>query len=210
MPVRNVVNRSGRGFRGYFPSRKMKKKMIGWESILERYAIYLFEFSPGVVSYCAQPELVYYPDGTELRKYYPDFKITTTGGISVRIEVKPSSKLLQKKHAEKYRAIATHYQLQEWNYQILTEQEIQREPLFSNLKKLRRHHRPTKELPSLLSQISIALKHGPQPLGVLKMKQSDIWRLLALGYLRCDLAAPITASTLISLPGGHNDETLYF
>jgi len=86
MPVRNVVNRSGRGFRGHFPSRKMKK-MIGWESILERYAIYLFEFSPGVLSYCAQPELVYYPDGTDLRKYYPDFKITTTGGISVRIEV---------------------------------------------------------------------------------------------------------------------------
>lgn len=60
MTLRDVVNRSGRGFRGYFPSRKMKE-MIGWESILERNAIYLFEFSPGVVCYYAQPELVYYP-----------------------------------------------------------------------------------------------------------------------------------------------------
>ena len=209
MTIRDVVNRSGRGFRGYFPSRKMKE-MIGWESILERNAIYLFEFSPGVVSYCGQPELVYYPDGTELRKYYPDFKITTTGGISVRIEVKPSSKLMQKKHADKYRTIATHYQLQGWHYQILTEQEIQREPLFSNLKKLKRHHRPTKELPRFLSQITSALKHGPQPLGVLEMNEAAIWRLLALGYLRCDFAAPITASTLISLPGGHGDEALLF
>lgn len=209
MSSRNVVNRSGRGFRGYFPSRKMKE-MIPWESILERNAIYLFEFSPGVVSYCGQPELVYYPDGTEFRKHYPDFEITTVGGISVHIEIKPSSKLLLKELADKYRAIAAHYLSLGRHYQILTEEEIQREPLFSNLKKLKRHHRPTKELPSLLSQISIALKHGPQPFGVLKMKQSDIWRLLASGYLRCDLAALITASTLISLPGGHNDETLYF
>lgn len=207
MSARDVVNRSGRGFRGYFSSRKMKK-MIGWESPLEHDAIRIFEFSPGVVSYRGQPELVYYPDGTELRKYYPDFEITTTSGILVHIEVKPSSKFLQKKYADKYRAIAAHYQLQERPYQILTEKEIRREPLFSNLKKLKRHHRPTKELASLLSQVAISLKHGPQPLGALKLNEAAIWRLLALGYLRCDFAAPITAFTLISLPGGKDDEAL--
>lgn len=209
MPARNVVNRSGRGFRGYFPSRKMKE-MIGWESILERDAIYLFEFSPGVVSYRGQPELVYYPDGTELRKYYPDFEITTTGRISVHIEIKPSGKLLQQKYANKYRAIAAHYQFQERHYQILTEREIQREPLFSNLKNLKRHYRPDSELNNSLCQLAIALKHGPQPFGALKTKTSDIWRLLAFGYLRCDFAAAITTSTLISLPGGKRDETLLF
>jgi len=209
MSSRNVVNRSGRGFRGYFPSRKMKE-MIGWESILERNAIYLFEFSPGVVSYRGQPELVYYADGTEFRKYYPDFEITTTGGISVHIEVKPSSKLLQKRYADKYRAIAAHYQSLGRHYQILTEKEIQREPLFSNLKKLKRHHRPAHELKGVLNQIARALKHGPQPLGILEMNVAAIWRLLALGYLRCDFTAPITASTLISLPGGKNDEALLF
>lgn len=209
MSSRNVVNRSGRGFRGYFPSLKMKQ-MIGWESIHERNAIYLFEFSPGVVSYRGQPELIFYADGTEFRKYYPDFEITTTGGISVQIEVKPSSKLLQKKYADKYRAIAAHYQSLGRHYQILTEKEIQREPLFSNLKKLKRHHRPGHELKDVLNQISRALKHGPQPLGLLEMDETVIWRLLALGFLRCDLAASMTASTLISLPGGKNDETLFF
>lgn len=209
MTSRNVVNRSGRGFRGYFPSLKMKA-MIGWESILECDAIHHFEFSPGVVSYRGQPELVFYPDGTVFRKYYPDFEITTTGGITVHIEVKPSSKLLPKKYADKYRAIAAHYRSLGRHFQILTEKEIQREPLFSNLKKLKRHYRPTKELQSFLSQIAVALKHGPQPLGVLEMNEAAIWRLLALGYLRCDLAAPITAFTLISLPGGKNDEALFF
>ena len=154
--------------------------------------------------------MVYYPDGTELRKYYPDFEITTTGGISVHIEVKPSSKLLRKKYADKYRAIAAYYQFLGRHFQILTEKEIQREPLFSNLKKLNRYYRPTRELPSLQRQISTALKHGPQPLGALEMNEAAIWRLLALGYVRCDLAAPIKASTLISLPGGHSDETLLF
>lgn len=209
MSSRNVVNRSGRGFRGYFPSLKMKQ-MIGWESIQERNAIYLFEFSPGVASYRGQPELIYYADGTEFRKYYPDFEITTTGGISVQIEVKPSSKLLQKKYADKYRAIAAHYQSLGRHYQILTEKEIQREPLFSNLKKLKRYYRPGNELKGVLNQIALALKHGPQPQSVLEMDEATIWRLLALGYLRCDLAAPITASTLISLPGGDGDEALLF
>lgn len=209
MSVRDVVNRSGRGFRGHFPSRKMKQ-VVDWESIEERNAIYLFEFSPGVASYRGQPELVYYPDGTELRKYYPDFEITTTGGISVHIEVKLSSKLLREKYADKYRAIAAHYQSLGRHFQILTEKETRREPLFSNLKKLKRHYRPTKELPRFLSQVASALKPGPQPLGVLEMNEAAIWRLLALGHLRCDLAAPITASTLIFLPGGHNDETLLF
>ena len=46
-------------FRGKFPSMKVNR-MIHWESLLERDAIMLFEFSPGVASYREQPFSTYF------------------------------------------------------------------------------------------------------------------------------------------------------
>lgn len=209
MAIRKVVTRSGRGFRGHYPSRKMHR-MVSWESVLERDAILLFEFSPGVLAYREQPELILYPDGLEVRRYFPDFEITTTGEFSFHIEVKAADKLVRKKSAERYRAIATHYQIQSRSYQILTETEIRREPLFSNLKELDRHSRPCNGLEAAKARAAELLKCGPQPLGALGIDHPTAWRLLAHGHLRCDFSASISALTEVSLPGGRSDETLYF
>lgn len=184
--------------------------MVPWESLLERDAILLFEFSPGVVAYRAQPELVIYPDGLTVRRYFPDFEITTTGGLNAHIEVKAADKLAQTKTADKYRAIATHYEKQARDYQILSETEIRCEPLFTNLKTLDRQNRPYDGLESSLLRIATLLRHGPQPLGALGIDPATVWRLLALGHLRCDLSTQISELTEISLPGGESDETLYF
>lgn len=209
MALRKVVTRSGRGFRGYFPSRKMGQ-MVAWESLLERDAIQLFEFSPGVLRYRGHQELVLYPDGSRIRRYFPDFEITTAGELTFHIEVKLSSKLTLPKYADKYRAIAAHYQSQARHFRIITELELRREPLFSNLERLARHSRLSEGHAAALSHISTLLRPGPLPLGALEMDEATLWRLLAQGQLRCDLAAPITSSTLISLPGGHGNEALYF
>ena len=49
--------------------------MVEWESLLERDAILLFEFSPGVVSYQEQPaEILYELEGV-IHRYYPDFEV---------------------------------------------------------------------------------------------------------------------------------------
>ncbi len=50
MLARKVVTRRGRRFRGYYPSAKLGR-MVAWESLLERDAILLIEFSPGVLTY---------------------------------------------------------------------------------------------------------------------------------------------------------------
>lgn len=211
MVARKAVTRSGRGMRGYFPSQKMGR-MVAWESVLERDAILLFEFSPGVARYQSQPELVFYPDsdGSVLRKYFPDFAVTLGDGAEIQIEVKPSSKLIRQKDADKYRAIAAHYQAQSRRYRILTELEIRREPLHANLKNLARHTRPSETLEAAQRQVRLLLRNGPLPMNALGQDTTTAWRLLAYGYLRCDLAAPITASTLFSLPGGDGDDSLLF
>lgn len=209
MVARKAVTRSGRGMRGYFPSLKMGR-MVAWESLLERDAILLFEFSPGVVRYEEQPELVFYPDGDQLRKYFPDFQITTIGEINFQIEVKASSKLIRQKTADKFRAIATHYQAQSRCYRILTELEIRREPQLSNLKNLVRHTRPSDALESARDQINGLLRDGALPMNALGLDETTIWRLLAYGYLRCDLTSPITPAMLFSLPRGDRDDSLLF
>ena len=79
MSSRNVVTRSGQRIRGYFPSHKCGQ-MIAWESLLERDAILLLEFSQGVVSYRHQPFVIDYSDGEQMRKYYPDFEVVLEGG----------------------------------------------------------------------------------------------------------------------------------
>lgn len=64
MSSRKVVTRRGRRIRGYFPSHKCGQ-MIAWESLLERDAILLLEFSQGVVSYRHQPTVMDYTDGEQ-------------------------------------------------------------------------------------------------------------------------------------------------
>lgn len=209
MTVRNAVTRSGRGIRGYYPSTKMGL-MIPWESLLERDAILIFEFSPGVQSYRAQPELILYPHGDRVCRYFPDFEISTAGGINVQIEVKTSAHLAKPKNAEKYRAIAAYYQSVGRNFRILTELETRREPLHSNLKILMRHHRHNGELTGALSDVAKLLQKEARPLQDLGLETEIVWRLLAHGDLHCDLTQPVTASTLISLPQGDCDDSLLF
>ena len=64
MSVRKVVTRSGRRIMGFFRSQKCCQ-MINCESLLERDAILLLEFSQEVVFYRHQPTVMAYTDGEQ-------------------------------------------------------------------------------------------------------------------------------------------------
>jgi len=135
MLARKVVTRRGRRFRGYFPSRKLHR-MVAWESLLERDAILLLEVSPGVVSFQEQPTLIRYFNGKVFCDYYPDFEVVLSDGSVFHLEVKTTSKLNTPKVATQFTAIAAHYQEKGFGFRIVTEQELQREPLLSNAQDL--------------------------------------------------------------------------
>ena len=108
MTSRKVVTPSGRGVRGYFPSWKMKT-MIVWESVLERDAILMCEFSSYVRRYWAQPEKIYFYQN-DIQKYcYPDFRIEAPNGHWTHIEVKPASKLKDPILQNRLKAIKAHH-----------------------------------------------------------------------------------------------------
>jgi len=123
MKARKVVTRSGRGFRGYFPSKKLNR-LVEFESILERDAIKLFENSNEVIEYREQPTIVYYYIEGEQRKYYPDFELILESDQVVHVEVKPILKLTEPGNSLKYQAINEHYFSRPEYFVVFTETQI--------------------------------------------------------------------------------------
>lgn len=123
MLSRKVVTRSGRGFRGYFPSKKLNRS-VQFESILERDAIKLFEISNEVVTYREQPTIIYYYFDDIQKRYHPDFELVLEDGYVVHIEVKPSIHLTTIKLSAKYQAIAQSYISRTESFVVLTEKEL--------------------------------------------------------------------------------------
>lgn len=211
MLSRKVVTRSGRKIRGHFPSLKMGQ-MVPWESLLERDAILLFEFSHGVRTFRAQPEEVIYVDEDTTRRYYPDFEITGNSGRVIHLEVKPEAMLARPDVSKKLRAVADHYRRQGRDYRILTEKIIRRDPLHRNLSVLSRYLRADDTVAQVVPDVQCWLAGGSQPLSALneRVGATVAYRLISWGNVHCDLNQPLTAGSLISNPGeDHHDQVLF-
>lgn len=211
MLARKVVTRRGRRFRGYFPSHKLHR-MVAWESLLERDAILLLEVSPGVASFQEQPAVIQYFDGKSLCDYYPDFEVVLADGSVFHLEVKTTSKLKSPKVATKFAAIATHYQERGMGFRVVTEQELQREPLLSNAQDLAYlRGKTSRSLPSFhelrtdLGADIIAFVKAEDILG-----RDTVLHLIAHGMLGCDISQPLAGNTLLTIQeGGRNDSVLF-
>ena len=210
MPVRKVVTRSGKKFRGRFPSRK-NAVSIAWESLEEKDAIVYLEYSSSVVSYEEQPsEETYYVDGVP-HSYFPDFRARLVNEQVVDIEVKPSRKLRKKELKEKYGRIASMYKRAGRNFRILTERDYRAQPLHSNLKRV---HRASKliwceaDVAILLARLGSGPRWTLEQAGRLVGNVERVLALVAWRALCIDLRSPIGSQTQVWLPqqtGGVND-----
>lgn len=209
MPVRKVVTRSGKGFRGKFPSRKMGC-VLQWESLHERDALLICEYTPGIKAYEHQPsEEIFYDEAGKAQRYFPDLKVTFESGDVVWVEVKPSEKLEDPKTARKYALVAQYFSQQQRRFEIWTEREIRREPRFSTIKEIHRSRsRFGVDLTSVArlrdsTRQQHRLRDADEALG----GRANVLRLIALGELRVDVTEPLNDHALVSLvsPGGHHD-----
>lgn len=135
MRVRNVVTRSGRGYRGYLPSKKLNRR-VQFESLLELHAALILEFSPGVIRYQEQPELIHYEIDGAIRSYVPDFEVELVNHKLLHLEVKPEAKLRTATLQKKFSSINIRYLQHPAQFMVLTDREIKAEPLYSNLELL--------------------------------------------------------------------------
>ena len=98
MPVRKVSNR-GKNIIGKFPSIKMRR-MIAFESLIERDFLYLIDYDKEVDWFEEQPLTIEYQYEGEIRHYTPDFHIIEKGR-EVLIECKPEKFVLSAENQRK-------------------------------------------------------------------------------------------------------------
>lgn len=213
MQSRKVVTRSGRGFRGYFPSKKLNR-MVEYESLLERDALYLFECSPGVKSYRAQPELIFYEHADQTRKYYPDYEVILTSGAIFHIEVKPAVKLINLELHSKLLAIETRYESHAATFKILTDTVIRLEPLFSNLKAINQVKKYTVDVSQMFNRAEDMLINKPETnFSEIAQVLGTVYTLVLLAQhqLYCDFKQPLTSpANYIRLPKENDHDTVFF
>lgn len=136
--VRNPVTPSRMTVRGQFPSQKMKR-MIAWESQLERRACYQFEFSENIISFREQPIKLLIPYQEMIKKYTPDFEIITQTQEKYIFEIKPFKKLQELKPF--FIAVSNYLARENINFVILTEKELISPTLEKNLLILRSYQK---------------------------------------------------------------------
>lgn len=198
MRVRKVVTRSGKRFRGKFPSLKLNR-MVHWESMLERDAVLHFEYHPLVLSYQEQPSIeIYYDKNGEQHRYFPDFRLTFQDGDELYVEVKPARHLATKVVRDKLQAIAKRFEEQGRRLRVMTEDEIRRQPLLTNLQRLHASSKhAAQETPD--AQLAKTLSGGPHwKLGNLCIQLLGIHKVLRLvqsNHLQIDLEKPLSDDT---------------
>ena len=211
MTARKVVTRSGRKIRGYFPSLKMKR-MVAWESLLERDMILLMEFSQGIVQFREQPELVLYDDGDVQRRYFPDFEITTSAHVLEHIEVKSEAQLRRPVIEQKLSLVANNYAQRGLKYRVLSDRDIRREPLLGNLKLLAHARRLSPEVEFVRDEVRKLLKSGEINFQYLEKQlgRDLLIKLIACGDVRCDLHLSLTGGNRLLHPEeADNDQILF-
>lgn len=129
-------------------------------------------------------------------------------GSLAHLEVKPSSELAKPAIQAKYSAIASHYQARRQAYRIVTEREIQREPLLGNVRTLAylSGKKSQQQLPDAQT-IAKALGSDDLPFQTVELTlgREVTLRLIAKGTLRCDLAQPLSGETpVIVVRGGRH------
>lgn len=213
MKSRKVVTRFGRGYRGYFPSSKMQR-VVEWESILERDAILLFEFSRGVVSYQEQPELIEYEFEGEIRRYYPDFEVILRNGKIIHFEVKPASKLKSPELIKKFNSIKFHYERMGRDFRILSSEEIQKYPRHSNLMYLTKFQFQngadfsvkSKAMTAINADLNPTIKSLSEIYGLV-----NVLLLISRGDIIFDFDVDLFAETnLVRLPREADDDSIFF
>ncbi len=138
MPVRKVSNRGGNAI-GRFPSTKMKR-MIAFESLLERDFIYLLDYDPAVEWFEEQPLSIEYLHEGKLLHYTPDFHLLEDSQHAL-VECKPERFVETEENRRKFGVAQEWCQRHGWEFRVVTEQQIRSGFRLQNVKLLAQYAR---------------------------------------------------------------------
>jgi hypothetical protein len=176
---------------------------------LERDFVTLSSFLDAGVSITSQPVTITFRDGTQSRRYTPDFLVRWSGRRAELIEVKYRADLRTNWDRLRPGFVAARdwAHEREATFRIATERSI-RGPILENAKRLLPLRSAPLE-PEIAERVLLAVRSIQPPMfgSVLAAVPESraaalatLWRLIARGTLRVDLSEPITLATQISAP----------
>lgn len=141
----------------------------------------------------------------------PDFIVTMTDSRRQLVEVKPSSKLVRPNVQRKLSVARRYTEQHGWTFHVVTEVELRRGSLISNLRLLSRYRRLIAE-PAVLAMIEESVAAGVSTFGDVLHQASKsanhadartaLLHLIASGQLDVDLLSEPISETSVLYPGG--------
>lgn len=211
-PVRKIFNGRRHMPVGLVPSVK-SRRMIAWESRLERKAIRWFEVDESVVSYREQPHTLSFRLGGRKVRYTPDFEVEQEDGVTRIVECKYRDDL--RKLDPLYRAKIHHarhlYRSVGISFQIVSDMRFRMFPVWHNnarmVEKTRRLCPGPFELAALIQHLearSESTMHDCARVLVGQERAEDrVLALIARRIISVDLSRPVNGQTRVRLKAGY-------
>lgn len=205
MGVRRITN-GGRKVVGKFPSLKMKR-MIMWESQIERDYLYLVDIDPDVVSCQEQPLVVRYYDDRDgkMHRYTPDFLLIRRGNKKQIIEVKDEKTALSEEYQQLFQRVAPVLLRAGYEFIVVTDRMVRVQPLLRNTKLLHKYAATRISNEHLIHLTNLFAGRAVFSLGELTtllgsrgVSRQEIFALLRHGILSLDLGKEISIASLVT------------
>lgn len=204
MKARKIINTGTLKNIGKFPSLKTGN-LVWFESHLERDFIFLTEFDREVIRYNEQPFRVEYLLDGKKHKYFPDFLVERKDKKQV-IEIKPQSKIEKEDFIYFSQVMRNHLARENYEYLVITDSIIRRQPKLSNVQLLWRYARYPIQMKHkiLLHEVfggssQLLLKDVCSLLNQSKEQKELIYALIFHGYLKTDIDFSISANSILSI-----------
>lgn len=140
-PVRVVVRRHGRSYRGYWPSRKGISPTTPYESNLALCFLRLCEFHPDVLKVTPEPGTISIEINGTTVQYTPDYLLHMRDESSVVVEVKYWKEAAQEENLLRFYVIGGLLAREGSDLLITTEKALKNPVLQENLALLEAHRR---------------------------------------------------------------------
>lgn len=139
MPVRRVTHHGG-NIIGRFPSLKMRR-MVSFESTLERDYAYVLDFDPEVAYFTEQPLTIEYNCAGRTLHYTPDFEVAHSGQRHRLVECKPQHLIHTEDNQRKFTAAQAWCAERGWQFAVVTDAQLRAGCRLQNIKFLTYHAR---------------------------------------------------------------------
>lgn len=195
-PARRIVTASGKRARGLHCSIKYRK-LLAWESSLERAALHRLEFSGYVTNVWSQPYCVTIPDEHGVFEYTPDILAIDNAGQAVFIECKPQEQLAKAEIKNRMATLHAFFTGLGARFLVCDEHQLCNTISLRNVEQLMRHRRLAAHAGDIAQFRTRVFDDPPPTFGsLLQMLPSTVaMHAIANGWLHFDFNQPLGTST---------------